>query len=116
MIVDREREIAAFIPVESWTIDNLLRKADAEAIDKSQFSAVLHSLKGDRNRITIPKEGDARAYESELVNADYKVAEVRKRDVRQRPSAPFTTSTMQQEAGRKLRYTCLLYTSPSPRD
>ena len=105
MIVDREREIAAFIPVESWTIDNLLRKASAEATDKSQFSAVLHSLKGDRNRITIPKEENARAYESELVNADYKVAEVRKRDVRQRPSAPFTTSTMQQEAGRKLRYT-----------
>ena len=105
MIVDREREIAAFIPVESWTIDNLLRKADAEATDKSQFSAVLHSLKGDRNRITIPKEENARAYESELINADYKVAEVRKRDVRQRPSAPFTTSTMQQEAGRKLRYT-----------
>ena len=105
MIVDREREIAAFIPVESWTIDNLLCKADSESTDKSQFSAVLHSLKGDRNRITIPKEENARAYESELVNADYKVAEVRKRDVRQRPSAPFTTSTMQQEAGRKLRYT-----------
>ena len=105
MIVDREREIDAFIPVESWTIDNLLRKSAAEAIDKNQFPAVLHSLQGDRNRISIPKEENARAYEAELANADYKVAEVRKRDVRQRPSAPFTTSTMQQEAGRKLRYT-----------
>ena len=105
MVVDREREIEAFIPVESWTIDNLLRKAGSEAIEKNQFSASLHSVKGDRARISIPKEEDARRYESELADADYKVAGVRKRDVRQRPSAPFTTSTMQQEAGRKLRFT-----------
>ena len=105
MIVDREREIEAFVPVESWTIDNLLRKAGADASDKNQFPAWLHSVKGDKGRISIPKEENARAYETELANADYKVAEVRKRDVRQRPSAPFTTSTMQQEAGRKLRYT-----------
>ena len=105
MVVDREREIEAFIPVESWTIDNLLRKTGTDAIDKNQFPAALHSVKGERARITIPKEEDARRYESELANADYKVAEVRKRDVRQRPSAPFTTSTMQQEAGRKLRFT-----------
>ena len=105
MVVDREREIEAFIPVESWTIDNILRKAGSEAIEKNQISASLHSVKGDRARISIPKEEDARRYESELADADYKVAEVRKRDVRQRPSAPFTTSTMQQEAGRKLRFT-----------
>ncbi|MEC7749394.1 MAG: type I DNA topoisomerase [Chloroflexota bacterium] len=105
MVVDREREIEAFIPVESWTIDNILRKAGSEAIEKNQFSASLHSVKGDRARISIPKEEDARRYESELADADYKVADVRKRDVRQRPSAPFTTSTMQQEAGRKLRFT-----------
>ncbi|MCS5655090.1 MAG: type I DNA topoisomerase [Dehalococcoidia bacterium] len=105
MVVDREREIEAFIPVESWTIDNILRKAGSEAIEKNQFSASLHSVKGDRARISTPKEEDARRYESELADADYRVAEVRKRDVRQRPSAPFTTSTMQQEAGRKLRFT-----------
>ena len=105
MVVDREREIEAFVPVESWTIDSLLRKAGADPIEKNQFSAALHSVKGERARIKIPKEEDARRYESELVNADYKVAEVRKRDVRQRPSPPFTTSTMQQESGRKLRFT-----------
>jgi len=105
MVVDREREIEAFIAVESWTIDNLLRKAGADPIEKNQFSAMLHSVKGEKARISIPKEEEARRYESELADADYKVAEVRKRDVRQRPSAPFTTSTMQQESGRKLRFT-----------
>ena len=105
MVVDREREIEAFIPVESWTIDNLLHKVGAGLIEKNQFSATLHSVKGDRARISISKEEEARRFTAELAGADYKVAEVRKRDVRQRPSAPFTTSTMQQEAGRKLRFT-----------
>ena len=105
MVVDREREIEAFIPVESWTIDNLLHKVGADLIEKNQFSATLHSVKGDRARISIFKEEEARRFTAELAGADYKVAEVRKRDVRQRPSAPFTTSTMQQEAGRKLRFT-----------
>ena len=89
----------------SWTIDNLLHKVGADLIEKNQFSATLHSVKGDRARISIFKEEEARRFTAELAGADYKVAEVRKRDVRQRPSAPFTTSTMQQEAGRKLRFT-----------
>jgi len=105
MVVDREREIEAFTPVESWTIDSLLRKSGSDPIEKNQFSAALHSVKGERARISIPKEEDARRYESDLKDAGYKVAEVRKRDVRQRPSAPFITSTMQQESGRKLRFT-----------
>ena len=105
MVVDREREIEAFIPVESWTIDNLLRKVGTDDTEKNHFSATLYSMKGERRRISISKEEEARRYESELANADYKVANVQKRDRRQRPSAPFTTSTMQQEAGRKLRFT-----------
>ena len=101
MVVDREREIEAFVPVESWTIDALLRKQG----QKTEFPAALHSIKGKRGRVTIPNEDEARQYQAELEGADFKVAEVRKRDVRQRPAAPFTTSTMQQEAGRKLRFT-----------
>ncbi len=101
MVVDREREIQAFVPVESWTIDVKLRKEG----QKTEFSAQLRSLKGQRGRLGISKEEDARRYEKELEGARYAVAEVTKRDVRQRPAAPFTTSTMQQEAGRKLRFT-----------
>jgi DNA topoisomerase-1 len=44
MLVDREREIEAFIPVESWAIDDLLSKAGAEDIERNQFSATLHSV------------------------------------------------------------------------
>ncbi len=104
MVVDREREITSFVPVESWTIDAILRKQeDAEA--KTEFGAQLHSLKGKRGRINVPNEEQARALESELTDATYQIADVRKRDVRQRPAPPFTTSTLQQDAGRKLRFT-----------
>ena len=101
LVVDRERAIEAFVPVESWTIDARLRKED----DSTEFPAQLHSVKGKGKRLTIGNEEDARRYESELEGAAYSVADVRRRDVRQRPAAPFTTSTMQQEAGRKLRFT-----------
>ena len=105
MVVDREREINAFVPVESWTLDAMLRKQDSPPPDGGEFPAQLHSLKGKRGRLNIPNEEQARALETELTGAAYKVADVRKRDVRQRPAPPFTTSTLQQDAGRKLRFT-----------
>lgn len=104
MVVDRERDITSFVPVESWTLDAILRKREGDDT-RTEFGAQLHSLKGKRGRINVPTEEDARALESELADASYKVADVRKRDVRQRPAPPFTTSTLQQDAGRKLRFT-----------
>ena len=105
MVVDREKEIQAFIPVESWTLEAQLQKQDGNKAKVDPFTGVLRSLKGEKARIAIDKEDEARKYEAELQGAAYTVGEVKKRDVRQRPTAPFTTSTMQQEAGRKLRYT-----------
>ena len=104
MVVDREREITAFVPVESWTLDAILSKQTGQD-ENTEFGAQLHSLKGKRGRINVPNEEQARALESELSGASYAVADVRKRDVRQRPAPPFTTSTLQQDAGRKLRFT-----------
>ena len=105
MVTDREREIQAFVPVESWTIDAHLHKTEDTSPRPAGFTATLRSLKGQRARINIAQEAEARRYEAELQGAAYAVAEVTKRNVRQRPSAPFTTSTMQQEAGRKLHFT-----------
>ena len=105
MVVEREREIQSFVPVESWTLEAQLRREKGAPDAKEVFTGVLHSLKGQKGRLTIGKEEDARVYEAELTGAGYSVASVKKRDVRQRPAPPFTTSTMQQEAGRKLRFT-----------
>lgn len=127
MVVDREKEIQAFVPVESWTLEALLQKhvasmsgsknasgskngasnsTENSAKEKDEsFTGVLHSVKGQKGRVAIANKEEARKFEAELKDAAYKVGEVKKRDVRQRPTAPFTTSTLQQEAGRKLRYT-----------
>ena len=58
----------------------------------------------DLTRISIGTEYEASTFRDDLTDADYSVSGIRKRNVRQRPAAPFTTSTMQQEAGRKLRF------------
>ena len=105
LVTDREKEIVAFVPEESWTLDAQLHKSADPATRANLFPASLHSIKGSRRRLTIGVEEEARAYEAELKDAAYTVADVRKREVRQRPAAPFTTSTLQQEAGRKLRFT-----------
>ena len=105
LVTDREKEIEVFVPEESWTLDAQLHKTADPATRANLFPAWLHSVKGSRRRLNIGKEDEARAYEAELKDAAYSVADVRKREVRQRPAAPFTTSTLQQEAGRKLRFT-----------
>ena len=105
MVSDREREIQAFVAEESWTLEASLHKTTDPAGKPTVFSATLHSRKGQKGRLNIAVEDQARQYQTELQDATFAVAEVRKRDVKQRPTAPFTTSTMQQEAGRKLRFT-----------
>ena len=105
MVTDREREINAFVPQESWTLDALLTKADSQDSEPRSFVATLHSIKGTNKRVNAGTETDIRAYESELKDAKFAVDDVRRRNVKQRPSAPFTTSTMQQDSGRKLRFT-----------
>ena len=98
-IVDREKEIKAFQPVEYWTMEANLAK------DARTFSALLHSVEGERRKIQLPAEAVVREIESNLKGATYAVTSVKTKERRRRPSPPFTTSTLQQEAGRKLRFT-----------
>ena len=102
IVVDREREIEAFVPVEHWSIDALLRKGEGKAA--AEFAARLHSRKGDRQALTIADGPTATAITADLDGAAYSVDAVQVRPVKQRPSAPFITSTLQQEAWRKLRF------------
>ena len=104
LVVDREREIDAFVPVEYWSIESTLAKQSQDTANRIDFKAALHSLKG-KKRIVIDNGDRAREIVADLEGAAYSVASVRKRETRRRPAAPFITSTMQQEASRKLRFT-----------
>ncbi len=97
IIVEREREIRAFTPVEYWSIAADLQKGT------QPFTAKLHQIDGSKPEIPT---GD----EAERILADLKgrtqftVTEVKRREKRKNPAAPFTTSTLQQEAAKKLGF------------
>ncbi|MBI4227598.1 MAG: type I DNA topoisomerase, partial [Candidatus Omnitrophica bacterium] len=98
LVVDREREIRAFVPKEYWTIAALLTPAAREA----PFLAQLVK-RGDRD-LEIATEADATATVEALRGAAYAVAGVTDTQRRRNPYPPFTTSTLQQEAYHKLRF------------
>ena len=98
LVVDREREIDAFKADEYWTIAaELTRRAAA-----GRFSAELTKIDGRKAR--IGSEADAREHEAALRTAEYKVASVSRTQQRKTAPPPFTTSTLQQEASRKLGF------------
>jgi DNA topoisomerase-1 len=98
LIVDREREIGAFIPKEYWSISALLEAVDAP---ERSFTAELVAHRGEKLEVSTQAQADEilRALEG----AAYRVSSVKRREVRRNAPAPFTTSTLQQEASRKLR-------------
>jgi DNA topoisomerase-1 len=101
LIVEREREIEAFVPVEYWTIEADLSKRPSGK-KKDAFHAVLHSVNG--KKADLKNEQDATQIVEALKGAEYVVEKVTRKETQRRPSAPFITSTLQQEASRKLSY------------
>ncbi|MBW3563918.1 MAG: type I DNA topoisomerase [Acidobacteria bacterium] len=97
MIVDREREIEAFVAEEYWTI-----AATLAAQEPPKFIAKL--AKVDGKKAVIENEASARAIESDLEQGSFSVSEIRKKEKTRRPQPPFTTSKLQQEAARRYRY------------
>ncbi|MFZ0574860.1 MAG: type I DNA topoisomerase [Candidatus Cybelea sp.] len=102
LIVDREREIGAFIPKEYWSVTALLARLAASASESDvPFAAELVSHAGKKLELRTKAETDAALLA--LEGAAYRVGSIKKREVRRNAPAPFTTSTLQQEASRKLK-------------
>ena len=98
MIVDREKEIEAFVPQEYWTIDTELKKTDDEAM----FKAQLEKIAGHKAEVKTKDEAERIA--EELRRQTFTVASVEEKEQKRYPKPPFTTSTLQQEAFHKLGY------------
>ncbi len=98
LIVDRELEIRDFNPEEFWTVDAKFQKEN----DSKIFSAKLHSLNG--KKLNIKSQDEVNKILGDLDGQDYCIDKIKKGTRRRSPSPPFTTSTMQQEASRKLNF------------
>ncbi|NIR46536.1 MAG: type I DNA topoisomerase [Gemmatimonadetes bacterium] len=96
LIWEREEEIKAFEPVEYWTIEAALRKDDA------RFTAQLHHVDGGKPR--LPNEDAAQAVIDAVHDVPFQITKIRRKERRKNPSAPFTTSTLQQQAAKGLRF------------
>ena len=108
MVVEREREIEAFVPVEYWSIEAELSKKKVGRAKPKSFIAALVSARdtsGEEKKLDLSNKEETDKVVSDLEAAAYSVVDVRKKEVQRQPSAPFTTSTLQQEAARKLRFT-----------
>lgn len=98
LIVDREEEIRAFVPQEYWSIDAKFSNPPSKKV----FAATIHSKDGTKLKITNKDQSDAIL--SDLEDAHYIVKSVKKGTRKKSPTPPFITSTLQQEASRRLSF------------
>ena len=99
LIVEREREIEAFVAQEYWSVQAQMEH------DGRAFAARLVKWRGQKiDRLTIGREGDALAAKADVEAGRFTVETVETKPVTRNPPPPFTTSTLQQEAARKLGF------------
>ena len=96
MIIDREREIEAFIPEEYWSIDGLFNK------DKESFEGSFYRVNNEK--VKLSTKADVDDVLKRLETDEFYVESVKKKERKRNPSLPFTTSSLQQEAARKLNF------------
>ncbi|MGF1504198.1 MAG: type I DNA topoisomerase, partial [Anaerolineae bacterium] len=103
LIVERERVIDNFVPVEYWSIEaDLAREDEAGFDDRIVFRAKLHKIAGED--VDLPDEDTVRPNVADLEQSEYIVSDVKHGTRRRNPSAPFTTSSLQQEASRRINF------------
>lgn len=101
LVVDREKEIEDFKPVEYWSVESVCR------VNSAEFRANLNKFDGQKiEKMTIENQGQVDNILAKIGNPEIRatVIDIEKKKTQRKPAAPFTTSTLQQEAARKLYF------------
>ncbi len=101
LVIERETEHNDFVPKEYWTISATLSK---DKSDKMSFDAKLTAIDGSSKELGLDNEKNAQAVLSDLSNVEFNVRNVARKQTIRRPPPPFITSTLQQDASRKFRF------------
>jgi DNA topoisomerase-1 len=107
LIVEREREIQAFVPIEYWSVDVRLTPENRDQPFTARLTEIPEGKLAsapDKKGVHLSAEADAVGHVERLRGARYRVAKVEQKERKRSPAPPFTTSTLQQEAARKLGY------------
>lgn len=99
LVVERERDVDAFIPEEYWTIEAELKPEGTQATFRTRL------VRLDDEEAKLPNEEVVQGLLPDMEAAQYVISRVKRSERRRKPAAPFITSTLQQEASRRLGYT-----------
>lgn len=100
LIVEREREIEVFKPVEYWSIEAELSRQSSDSLKTESFIANL--VEKDGKKLAIKSKGEADIHLQVLEKSAYRISKVTKKAIKKNPAPPFITSTLQQSAASKL--------------
>lgn len=98
LVVEREREIEAFVPEEYWSIAGEFQPQE------SQETFIARLVRIDEDEPTLGNEAQVKPVLDDMEQASYTITKIKRGERKRNPSAPYTTSTMQQEASRRLGY------------
>ena len=98
LIIDRENEIRKFVPEEYWSIEGTFK------IGRSKFTGKFNKLEKDKQKTKLKTKDDVDKVLNQLKGNDFHIDSVEKKEKKRYPAQPFTTSSLQQEAARKLNF------------
>lgn len=98
LICEREKEIGDFVPQEFWSVTGWFKSATSDA-----FSTKLNKIAG--KDFSIPNESESKKVVKDILAQTYHISSIVKKEVKRNPAPPFITSTLQQEASQRLRFT-----------